>query len=148
MASIRFLKENSVGDKSESLSKDEALAYLSENIQNIKLSNNTYEQKIEFRDEGGCKISFTREETNSKGSSDEYSYEFNISDIHPGNSNFTVKGKIISINLVCAGNEKLIKPYKNGEAGDFVDDFVIYADDILLAKSTLAAFEALTEMCK
>ena len=93
-------------------------------------------------------MSFTRVETNSKGSSDEYSYEFNVSDIHPGNSKFSVKGKIISINLVTAGNEKLVKPYKNGEAGDFVDDFVIYADDVLLAKSTLAAFEAVSEMCK
>jgi hypothetical protein len=148
MAAIRFLQENSVSENRAYVSKDEVLAFLSENIQAIKLPDNTYEQKIEFKDGGTCKMSFTRVETNSKGSSDEYSYEFNVSDIHPGNSKFSVKGKIISINLVTAGNEKLVKPYKNGEAGDFVDDFVIYADDVLLAKSTLAAFEAVSEMCK
>ena len=31
---------------------------------------------------------------------------------------------------------------------DFVDDFIIYADDVLLAKKTLAAFAAISEGCK
>ena len=92
-------------------------------------------------------MSFTRVETNNKGASNEYTYEFNIADIHPGSSKFSVKGKIISINLVTIGNEKLIKPYKNGEAGDFIDDFIIYTDDILLAKKTLATFAALSAEC-
>lgn len=148
MAAIRFLKENSVPENRAAFTKEEALAFLSENIQTIKLPDNTYEQKIEFGDGGACKMSFSRVETNSKGSSDEYTYEFNISDIHPGTSKFTLKGKVISINLVTTGNEKLVKPYKNGEAGDFIDDFVIYAADILLAKSTLAAFEALSVNCE
>lgn len=130
------------------MNKDEAIAFLSGNIQNIDLPDDQYEQKIEFKDEGNCKISFTRVETDSKGASDEQIYEFNISDIHPGSSKFSVKGKIIEMNLVTRGNEKLIKPYKNGEAGDFEDDFVIYVDDILLAKKTLAAFAALSEGCK
>ncbi len=148
MSAIRFLKVNSVYEDRTAISKDEAIAFISENILNIDLQDKQYEQKIEFKDEGACKMSFTRVETNSKGSSDEYTYEFSVSDIHPGNSKFTVKGNLISINLVTAGNEKLIKPYKNGESGDFIDDFVIYTDDILLAKSTLAAFEALSEICK
>ncbi len=148
MAAIRFLKANSVPENRAAVSKDEALSFLSENIQTVKLPDKAYEQKIELKDEGTCKMSFTRVETNSKGSSDEYIYEFNVSDIHPGNSKFSVKGKIISISLITAGNEKLIKPYKNGEAGDFVDDFLIYTDDILLAKSILAAFEALSMKCE
>ena len=52
------------------------------------------------------------------------------------------------MNVVTRGNEKLIKPCKNGEADDFVDDFVIYADEILLANKILAAFGALVEGCK
>ena len=59
-----------------------------------------------------------------------------------------MKKEIISVNLATVGNEKLIKPYKNGEPGDFVDDFIIYTDDVLVAKKTLAAFAALSEGCK
>ena len=148
MAAIRFLQEKSVAEEREAIQKEEAMAFILENIQNLELPDKQYEQKLEVGDEGSCKMSFTRVETNNKGASDEYKYEFNVSDIHPGSSKFFVKGKSISISLVTLGNEKLIKPYKNGEAGDFVDDFIIYADDILLAKKTLAAFAALSEECK
>jgi hypothetical protein len=148
IAAIRFLKANSVGKNRAAMNKDEAIIFLSGNIQNIDLQDDKYEQKLEFKENGNCKMSFIRVETNNKGASEEYTYDFNISDIHSGSSKFTVKGKMISINLVTLGNEKLIKPYKNGEAGDFIDDFVIYMDDILLAKLTLAAFETLSEVCK
>ena len=94
------------------------------NIQNIDLPDDQYEQKLEVKDEGICKMSFTRVETDNKGASDEYVYDFIMSDIHPGSSKFSVKGKNISINLVTGGNEKLIKPYKNGEAGNFIDDSI------------------------
>ncbi len=146
-AAIRFLQENSVVEERAAGQKDEALAFILGNIQNIELPDKQYEQKLEVEDEGSCKMSFTRVETNNKGASNEYTYEFNIADIHPGSSKFSVKGKIISINLVTIGNEKLIKPYKNGEAGDFIDDFIIYTDDILLAKKTLATFAALSAEC-
>jgi len=59
-----------------------------------------------------------------------------------------VKGGVIQINLVTVENEKLIKPYKNGEPGDFVNDFIIYADDVLLAKKLLAAFAVLAKECE
>jgi len=148
IASIRFLKENSVVENRADMSKDEAIALLSGNIQNIELSDEQYEQKIEIKDDGKCKLSFTRVETDAKGASIEYLYEFIVSDIHPGSSNLLVKGEIIEINLVARGNQKLIKPYKNGETGDFEDEFTIYADDVLIAKKILAAFTALSEVCK
>ena len=145
---IRFLKANSVVEERAAMNKDEAIAFLSGNIQKIDLPDEQYEQKLEVRDEGNCKMSFTRVKTDDKGASDKQIYEFNISDINPGSSKFSVKGDIIEMNLVTRGNEKLIKPYENGEVGDFVDDFVIYVDDILLAKKTLAAFAALSEGCR
>jgi hypothetical protein len=148
VAAIRFLKSISVTEKRASMNKDEAIAFLTGNIQNIDLQDDQYKQKLEFTDEPHCKISFTRVETDKKGATNEFIYEFIVSDIHPGVSKFSAKGAIIEINLGTNGNEKLIKPYKNGEAGDFVDDFFIYVDDVLLAKKTLAAFAALSEGCK
>ena len=148
MAAIRFLKEKSVIKERTDMSKEQAIAFLSENIQNIELPEDQYEQKIELEGEENCIMSFSRVETDSKGASDQYIFEFNISDIHPGNSKIIIKGEIIAINLVTLGSEKLIKPYKNSEAGNFVDDLLIYVDDILLAKKTLAAFATLSKGCK
>ncbi len=148
MAAIRFLKTNSMDETRSGMSKDEAIDFLSGNIQNIDLPDEKYEQKLEFKAEGKCQVSFARKETDKKGASIEYTYEFNVSDIHPENSKFIIKGEILAINLITNGNEKLIKPYKNGEAGDFVDDFFIYVDDVLLAKKTLAAFASLSKACR
>lgn len=148
MAAIRSLKELTVIEDRVNMSKEEAISFLTASIQNIELGDETYEQKIEVEDEGNCKYKFTRVETDDKGSSDEYIYEFIASDIHPGNSELSVKGELIQIDLVTRGNEKLIKPYENGEVEDFEDEFTVFADDVLLAKKTLAAFEALSENCK
>ncbi|MGC9341881.1 MAG: hypothetical protein ACP5E3_04200 [Bacteroidales bacterium] len=148
MAAIRSLKEQSIVEDRTGMSKDEALEFLGANIQNIQLAEDTYEQKLEIDDTGNCKLIFTRVETDDKGESDEYIYEFIASDIHPGNSELAVKGELIEIDLVTRGNEKLIKPYENGEVEDFEDEFAIYVDDVLLAKKTLAAFEALSRECK
>ncbi len=148
ISAIRFLKENSGVEDSSVMQKEEAMTFLIENIQTIELSDKQYEQKMEVTDEESCKVSFQRVETDSKGGSREYRYEFNLSDIHSKNSKFTIKGAGVLINLITQGGEKLIKPYKDGEAGDFVDDFIIYTDDVQLAKQILAAFAALSETCK
>ena len=148
VAAIRFLKENSVAEERSAMSKEEAKAFILENIQGIELPNEQYEQALEARDGDICNMSFTRVEIDEKGPSVEYLYEFIASDIHPGNSKLLVKGEVIQINLVTVENEKLIKPYKNGEPGDFVNDFIIYADDVLLAKKLLAAFAVLAKECE
>jgi len=148
MAAIRFLKENPVSEARENMSKEEAMAFLINNHQSMRKPAEQFEQKMDTQEGEDCKMSFTRVELNDKKPSIEYLYEFNASDISPSTSKISVKGEIVSINLLTSGNEKLIKPYKNGEAGDFVDDFVIYTDDVLFAKKTLAAFAALSEGCK
>lgn len=148
MAAIRFLQENSAVEERAAMQKEEAIAFILENMQYIELSDKQYEQKMEVGDEGSCRMSFTRVEIDSKGGGRKYSYEFTLSDIDPDNSKFTIKGALVIINLITRGNEKLIKPYKDEEVGDFVDDFIIYTDDVLLAKKILAAFAALSEECK
>jgi len=148
MAAIRYLKENSVADDRENMSRADALSFLQNNIRNIELNDEKHEQKIEMLDDGNCKMKFTRIETDDDGGSDEYIYEFIASDIHKGNSELDVSGELIEIHLVTRGKEKLIKPYENGEVEDFEDEFTIYTDDILLAKKTLAAFVALSNECQ
>ncbi len=148
MAAIRFLKENTVPYEKTVMSPEEARAFLLADIQAIELPGKQYEQVFETNDEDHCKMGFTQLEIDDKKASTNYFFEFFASDIDPGNSKITVKGELISVILVTKGNEKLIKPFKNGEAGDFVDDFTVYTQDVLLARKTLAAFAALSKGCK
>jgi hypothetical protein len=148
MAAIRFLKENSMVEDRTEMSKEEAISFLTGNIQNLELEEEQHEQTLEVLEEGNCKMKFTRVETDDDGESNEYIYEFLASDIHKGNSELSVNGELIEVNLVTAGNEKLIKPYENGEVEDFEDEFAIFTDDVLLAKKIMAAFAALSLACK
>ena len=50
--------------------------------------------------------------------------------------------------LVTKDKQKLIKPYENGEAGNFSYDFDLYVDDVLVAKKVFGAFTTLAEGCK
>lgn len=145
---VRFLKENSMVENRSEMSKEESISFLTDNIPNIELSDAKQDQTLEIENEGTCKLSFTRVETDDDGESDEYIYQFTASDIHPGNSKLEVKGELIEISLGTRGGEKLIKPYKNGEVKDFENEFSIYADDVVHAKKILAAFVALSEACR
>ncbi len=148
MAAIHFLKESSGLENRFEMSKEEAISFLTDKIPNIELSDAKYKQTLKILDEGTCKLSFTRIETDDDGESDEYVYEFTASDLHRDNSNLEVKGELIMINLGTRQGDELIKPYENGEVEDFEDEFSIYADDVVLAKKILAAFVALSETCK
>ncbi len=148
MAAIRFLKDNSMVEDRTEMSKEEAISFLTGNIQNLEMEEEKYEQSLEVEDEGNCSMSFTRVETDDDGEVTEYIYEFVASDLHRGNSELSVSSDLIEITLVTAGNEELIKPYENGQVEDFEDEFTVYADDVLLAKKIMAAFAALSMGCK
>jgi hypothetical protein len=148
MAAIRFLKESSRGVNPPEMTKEEALSFLTGNIQHIELTEEQHEQTLEWEEGDDCKLNFTRIEKGKDGESDEYRYELMASDLSGTGSELNVDGKLIAIRLETNGNEDLIKPYKNGEVDDFVDEFTIYADDIMLARRILSAFSVLSKACE
>jgi len=148
MAAIRFLQEHAAGTETPEPDMEEALAFLNASILDIELPGEKYEQKLEIMDGDPCKLKFTRVETDEDGKSDEFIYEFTAKDISKANSELSVPGQIIKINLKTPGKTKLIKPYKNGEVEDFDNEVSIYSDDVWLAKQILAAFGVLSEGCK
>ncbi len=147
MAALRYLKENSVVEDRSAMTRQEALDFLTENIPDIKLTEEEYEQKIELIDETNCKLKFTRLVTEDDGERNEYIYEFIASDIHEDNSEISVDDELIEITLVTAGEQDLIKPYENGEVEDFESEFTIFSDDVVLGKKILGAFAALAREC-
>ncbi len=147
MAAIRYLKENSMVENRSEMTRDEAIDFLKQNIPDIKLAEEKYEQEIEVLDEGNCKLKYTRLITEEDGETNEYIYEFLAADIFERNSELSVDDELIEVILVTTGEEELIKPYENGEVEDFESEFTIYTDDVLLAKKILGAFAALAREC-
>ncbi len=124
-----------------------AFAFLTSHIKKID-EGQVYDQKIEKTEGSDCKLRYTLNSTDSKGATTEYAWEFVLSDIDPSASGITVSGKDVRVSLVTKNKQKLIKPYKNGEAQNFGYDTDIQANDILEAKKILAAFVTMANGCK
>jgi hypothetical protein len=71
-----------------------------------------------------------------------------LMDIDPVNSEVSVSMNKLMIDLITKDKEKLIKPYKNGEEGNFVNSIQIQTDDVLVSKKMLGAFATLSKICE
>jgi hypothetical protein len=148
IGAITLLKNKSqVSDRSFE-SKNSAFSYISDHVKKNESSGSALDQRMEQRENDPCKGKFTTNETNSKGASTENSFEFTLSDIDPAASSVNVSSKNLTVNLVTKKKEKLIKPFKNGVAGNFVSDIDIQVDDVLTAKKMIAAFSSLINFCR
>lgn len=147
MEAVRFLITDLSGREDPEMSREEAFEFLSEQVPVIELPEVSHEQTLEVLEPENCKIKFTRLETEKDKPGEEYVFEFMASDLSGSDSELTVRGNLLEINLETAGNRDLVKPFENGEVQDFSDGFVIYADDVLQAKKILNAFIALSELC-
>jgi hypothetical protein len=146
ISAVKFLREKSLVRDRLQTSESAAWDYLSSHLKKVETSGTEYEQKLEKLDD--CKLKFTRVETDSKGESTEYVYEFILTDIDAASSGLVVSSAKLYLNLVTKGKQKLVKTYKNGEAGNFVYDFDLFVDDVLVAKNMLGAFSTLMDSCK
>ncbi len=148
IAAVKFINSNSkVRDR---LATDAGAAwnYIDKYLKKIETGGSEYDQKMEKQGDDNCKLKFTRVETDSKGSSTEYVYEFILTDIDPSNSGIVVSSGKLYVNFITRGKQKLIKTYKNGEVGNFIYDFDLVVDDVLVAKNMLGAFATLSDICK
>jgi len=148
IVALNLLREKSLVTDRSFKDKASALAYMKENIKKMEVAGETFDQKMEPRDGDACKGKFTRIETNSKGVSVENISEFTFSDIDPANSTITVSSKNLKVSLITKNKEKLIKPYKNGEVGNFINNIDIDVDNVLVAKKLLGTLSSLAGFCK
>ena len=113
----------------------------------IQSGDDIYQQKIESTDDK-CKLKVTNLETDSKGAQTEMVYEFILSDIDAGKTEISISGKTCGVELVTKDNQKLIKPYENGESGNFIYKLNIVTADVLEAKNIKEAMNAAIQACK
>ncbi|HPS11949.1 MAG TPA: hypothetical protein PLB87_01645 [Prolixibacteraceae bacterium] len=148
VTAITMLHDKSmVADRSMN-DKASAWNYLMANVKKMDSAGVTADQKMEQREGDACKAKLTRVETNSKGASTENVYEFFVSDIDVKYSVISVSSKSLKVSLVTKGKDKLIKPYKNGETGNFIANVDIDVDNVLVAKKMIAAFGTLANLCR
>jgi hypothetical protein len=126
--------------------KASSMGYIMEHITKLDVAGVAVDQKMEMREGDNCKGKFTRVETNSKGVSTENVFELTMYDVDPKKCEIEVSSKSLRVNIVTKG--KYIKPYKNGEAGNFVDAISVDVDNVLVAKKMLASFSSLSSYCK
>ncbi len=146
---MRYLIGTSKVESREMKSAGEAWAFLKEHIRKVEVNGDVYDQSVERPEaDNPCKVKLTRNETDSRGSSAAYDWEFMVSDIDPAGSKVSVSSREVRITLATKDGQKLIKPYKNGEAQNFDDEVVVQADDMLEARKILGAFVTLGKQCK
>ncbi len=148
IAAIGFIHQNSESVDHSFADEKIAFDYLENSIGKVEISGTIYDQKIERDDENKCKLTYSCSQTDSKGTTIQFSYEFHISDIDTDHASIEISGKELKVDLITTEKEKLIKPFKEGEAGSFTYNFDIYTDDTLTARKIIAAFDALADQCK
>ncbi len=78
----------------------------------------------------------------SKGSSsNELTFEFNLSDINPISVDFETKGKQIFVHLETNFKAKIINAYKDGKIQPFVNELEVAMPDIETARNTISALQ-------
>jgi hypothetical protein len=148
IAAINCIHEKSIVSDRSMSSKSDAYSFLVENIKGLDVAGKKAEQKIEQIESNNCKLKYTFTETDSKGISSENNYEFILSDIDCIKSGTEISSKDVKINLFTKDKQTLVKPYKNGEPGNFIYTVEIYVNDVLTAKKIMAAITTLSKECK
>ncbi len=147
LSALNFLRKNwQVPDRSIN-DKNIAGSYLREHIESIEVDGFLMEQRLEHPDNALCQAKLIQKTTGKKGETIESAYEFAYYDIDTEASSVTISGKNVQVYLVIKDKRKMIKPYKNGVAGNFISSIEVYSDNIVSAKRLLATFGSLSKGC-
>lgn len=130
-------------------SREEALAFLGENVRDIEQGKNTYKQRVKAEDE--CTLKLTTIEFNSRKSS-EYIYTFNPRKVSFSASAIEAEGFLAPtrLNLKLAGKQEaaVFSFRKNGERKEPLQTISILVDDVQQGRKIKSALYYLSEGCE
>ena len=104
------------------------------------------QQTLEKTDDAECKWQFSTVKSGKKEI--EETYEFNLYDLDPKTVDFKISGKTLAVQVFTRNKEDNIKYYKNGEPGNYKDNFLIQMDHIEKAREMMAVWKAAMEGCE
>lgn len=129
--------------------REEALTFLSENIQDIKQGKKTYKQRL--RAEAECKLKLTTIEFNSRKSS-EYIYTFKPQEVSFSASAIKAEGFLAQtrLNLKLEGKQETaaFSLRENGEMKDALQTINILVDDVQQGRKIKSALYYLSKGCE
>ena len=94
----------------------------------VESGSRKYEQKIVFQEPALIRYSY--QETDQKGNTTQYAYEFNLADIDPYAVREQTQKDIISVAIAARNKQKLIKVYKNEVIQPYDEQAAIISKDI------------------
>lgn len=140
-ANIKFCQENK---NNESLAiKGAAFDWVQQNV--VDMSER--QQALSKVEDAECKWQLTTIKKGKKSDTEE-TYEFNLSDLDPKAIDFKISGKKLGVEVYTKYKEKNIKYYKNGEPGDYKNNFLIDMDNVEKTREMIKTLKAEVEGCK
>ena len=128
--------------------KEEAINWLVENIEKIKITGSAFDQKLEYNTGEVCKVTYTNIESDEKGNNTERIYEFNFGNLNAQLLETKVTGKKMTVDIMTSGKQKLIKNYKDGELQNYGYALEIVVADSRKAKNVISALQFLKKKCE
>ena len=128
--------------------KEEAINWLVENIEKIKITGSAFDQKLEYNTDEVCKVTYTNIESDEKGNNTERIYEFNFGNLNAQLLETKVTGKKMTVDIMTSGKQKLIKNYKDGELQNYGYTLEIVVADSRKGKNVISALQFLKKKCE
>ncbi|MEQ9465872.1 MAG: hypothetical protein RLN88_00590 [Ekhidna sp.] len=122
------------------MSLEQKVAWLTDNVQEVRIDDETITQTFERIDNADPdKIKLTKLEVDSKGGQEEI-FEFNFTDINPKSIQYKIGSKTLAVSFETKFKEDIIKYYKDGEIENYQDGFELSLADIEVARNLILVF--------
>lgn len=116
----------------------EAYNWLKTNITEVKSKTGNIQQN--FNNNNNL-LELSLKETDSKGTSTEEKYNWDVTDLNKEMLNLNVSGAELSVELSTKNNEKYIQFTKNNQLQNYISSVEIMANDVDQARTIISAFE-------
>lgn len=139
---INLAEKNKV-NRFEKLSYKESLDFIRENIGEVVINQDAYEQEIDIKVDNDLLYEYKITDVSD---ADIYEYTFNVADLYKGETVYDTKGEEVYVYLKTAGEQDLIKQEENYENVKYIDEMEIRASDVENARDIAAAFTRLKSL--
>lgn len=129
-------------------SASEALSWVKGNIGEVKGKTGATGQSFSYNEKKNYLITYVASSADSKGTTIENKYNFNILDINKSKLLVQVSGTTLSVNIELKNSDKFIQFLKNNELQSYVSSIDLLCEDIDQARTMVAALSAAIDKSK
>lgn len=143
---IPLAKEAWENDSALPETYDELKAWVAEQITDVAIDDDRYEQSWAAADEHPNRFRFTV--TSSGRSATTEVFQWNMADIHPPSIALNIKGKEVLVEMGTAARARYIRVEEDGEVQNYQDDLVIHCAEVDEAQLLSYALREMVPLAK